>query len=217
MHSYWQNHLQVHNRKIITPCYLSKWDVFIQAVLKRVDRYKDNLSIPNLETQKKTCHYEMYFYIVGVVCIPSSSKGLLENDGGGLCHQSSCNLDLFCALRSKRLIRNSPFILQVLHRDIESRSQLIKTVLEQCSDLDAARSKHRSRRRKGSAAAGETSHKISVSLLSVGKIIEKRWHCLWLRSLEWQCFLEQFTSKQVRLPILFSFIGSKYQDHHQIL
>ena len=30
-------------------------------------------------------------------------------------------------------------------------------------------------------------------LLSVGRVIERRWHCLWLKSLEWQCFLEQLT------------------------
>ena len=27
----------------------------------------------------------------------------------------------------------------------------------------------------------------------VGRSIERRWHCLWLRSLEWQCYLEQLT------------------------
>ena len=30
-------------------------------------------------------------------------------------------------------------------------------------------------------------------LLSIGRVIERRWHCLWLKSLEWQCFLEQLT------------------------
>ena len=32
-----------------------------------------------------------------------------------------------------------------------------------------------------------------AQLLSVGRVIERRWHCLWLKSLEWQCFLEQLT------------------------
>ena len=36
-------------------------------------------------------------------------------------------------------------------------------------------------------------HTKSPRLLSVGRVIERRWHCLWLRSLEWQCFLEQLT------------------------
>ena len=78
---------------------------------------------------------------------------------------------------------------QVLHQDIESHSQLIKTVLLQCAQL-AEKHKKKYKNRERSAA----SHKRISILLSVGKIIEKRWHCLWLRSLEWQCFLEQFTS-----------------------
>ena len=82
-----------------------------------------------------------------------------------------------------------PVVFQNLHRDIESNSQLIKTVLWQCGELDAQRRHSSSCRKKKSTAA----KRISV-LLSVGKIIEERWHCLWLRSLEWQCFLEQFTS-----------------------
>merc|ERR1711993_96324 len=32
-----------------------------------------------------------------------------------------------------------------------------------------------------------------AQLLSIGRVIERRWHCLWLKSLEWQCFLEQLT------------------------
>ena len=81
------------------------------------------------------------------------------------------------------------FYFQVLHQDIESHSQLIKTVLVQCAQL-AEKHKKKYKNRERSAA----SHKRISILLSVGKIIEKRWHCLWLRSLEWQCFLEQFTS-----------------------
>ena len=81
------------------------------------------------------------------------------------------------------------FFFQVLHQDIESHSQLIKTVLVQCAQL-AEKHKKKYKNRERSAA----SHKRISILLSVGKIIEKRWHCLWLRSLEWQCFLEQFTS-----------------------
>ena len=85
---------------------------------------------------------------------------------------------------------NFCFIFQVLHQDIESHSQLIKTVKDQCAQLAEQHRKKYKHRQQNSAI----SHKRISILLSVGKIIEKRWHCLWLRSLEWQCFLEQFTS-----------------------
>ena len=89
---------------------------------------------------------------------------------------------------------------QDLHRDIESHSQLIKTVLWQCGEIDAHRRQRQKRHRKrkstnsSSSSVSQENHRLVSVLLSVGKIIEERWHCLWLRSLEWQCFLEQFTS-----------------------
>ena len=85
------------------------------------------------------------------------------------------------------------FILQNLHQDIESQNERIKTILELCAQVDA-QYKKRLKRRKGTFGTfvPPNPQKCSV-LLSVGKIIEERWHCLWLRSLEWQCFLEQFT------------------------
>ena len=89
---------------------------------------------------------------------------------------------------------------QVLHQDIESHSQLIKTVKDQCAQLAEQHRKKYKHRKQNSAI----SHKRISILLSVGKIIEKRWHCLWLRSLEWQCFLEQFTSCSL-VRILFCY------------
>ena len=89
------------------------------------------------------------------------------------------------------VIHHSFLTFQNLHRDIESHSQLIKTVLYQCGEIDALRRQQRKRLKENQRPAKQ----ISV-LLSVGKILEERWHCLWLRSLEWQCFLEQFTSSK---------------------
>ena len=78
---------------------------------------------------------------------------------------------------------------QNLHQDIESQNERIKTILELCATVDAQYAKRLKRRR----LKPPPSHQKCSVLLSVGKIIEERWHCLWLRSLEWQCFLEQFT------------------------
>ena len=61
--------------------------------------------------------------------------------------------------------------------------------MELCATVDAQYAKRLKRRR----LKPPPSHQKCSVLLSVGKIIEERWHCLWLRSLEWQCFLEQFT------------------------
>ena len=88
-------------------------------------------------------------------------------------------------------------LLQNLHQDIESQNERIKTILELCATVDAQYAKRLKRRR----LKPPPSHQKCSVLLSVGKIIEERWHCLWLRSLEWQCFLEQFTHHNSKLKV----------------
>ena len=90
-------------------------------------------------------------------------------------------------MKDLKQISNFCFTFQNLHQDIEAQNERIKTILELCATVDAQYAKRLKRRRLKPPAK-----KCSV-LQSVGKIIEERWHCIWLRSLEWQCFLEQFT------------------------
>ena len=110
---------------------------------------------------------------------------------------TGCHLVSFLLSMALIFTISLSFSFQDLHRDIESHSQLIKTVLWQCGEIDAHRRQRRlrkfSKKSRQTSPSQELKDRISV-LLSVGKIIEERWHCLWLRSLEWQCFLEQFTS-----------------------
>ncbi|KAL1426194.1 hypothetical protein MTO96_018451 [Rhipicephalus appendiculatus] len=83
---------------------------------------------------------------------------------------------------------------QVLQQQIESRSVLVKSLLRQCEALCAAGGP------PSHAAANQGESATSLQPLfandaqrirRVAANLEKRWHALWLRSLEWQCLLEQ--------------------------
>ena len=61
-------------------------------------------------------------------------------------------------------------ILQALQRDIESHSKIVSAVLKLCERIQ----------KKEDVASNQ--------LLAVN--LERRWHAIWLQSLEWQCRLE---------------------------
>jgi len=64
---------------------------------------------------------------------------------------------------------------QVLQTDIESHGRIVKLVLSLCEDLTL------------NPGLYDLQHAVKVA-----KGLEKRWHHIWLRSLEWQCLLEQW-------------------------
>ena len=64
---------------------------------------------------------------------------------------------------------------QAAHQEIKSHGQTIKSIVSICEQFSS-----RSQQKRASNQ-------------DVGRSIERRWHCLWLRSLEWQCYLEQQT------------------------
>ena len=76
-------------------------------------------------------------------------------------------------------IENSFFcislLLQVLQTDIESHGRIVKLVLSLCEDLTH------------NPGLYDLQH-----ALKVAKGLERRWHQVWLKSLEWQCLLEQW-------------------------
>ena len=106
---------------------------------------------------------------------------------------------------------------QSAHQDIESHAQLIKSVVQLCQEYSEKllQLKKRRRKRKTSAksiespeAAASCPSTVNCSTaaavpacptVTIGQVIEQRWHQLWLRSLEWQCFLEQLAWKSKRL------------------
>ena len=67
----------------------------------------------------------------------------------------------------------TPF--QVLQTDIESHGRIVKLVLSLCEDLTL------------NPGLYDLQHAVKVA-----KGLERRWHHIWLRSLEWQCLLEQW-------------------------
>ena len=66
-------------------------------------------------------------------------------------------------------------VFQVLQTDIESHGRIVKLVLSLCEDLTL------------NPGLYDLQHAVKVA-----KGLERRWHHIWLRSLEWQCLLEQW-------------------------
>ena len=64
---------------------------------------------------------------------------------------------------------------QVLQTDIESHGRIVKLVLGLCEDLAVEPGQY------------DVQHAVKVA-----RGLERRWHGIWLRSLEWQCLLEQW-------------------------
>ncbi|KAL3242299.1 hypothetical protein MRX96_021340 [Rhipicephalus microplus] len=84
---------------------------------------------------------------------------------------------------------------QVLQQQIESRSVLVKSLLRQCEALCAAGGppSHAAGNQGESATSLQPLFANDAQRIRrVAANLEKRWHALWLHSLEWQCLLEQF-------------------------
>merc|ERR1719362_2826258 len=64
---------------------------------------------------------------------------------------------------------------QVLQTDIESHGRIVKLVLGLCQELSQ------------DPGLYDLQHAVKVA-----RSLERRWHHIWLRSLEWQCLLEQW-------------------------
>ena len=72
---------------------------------------------------------------------------------------------------------------QVLQTDIESHGRIVKLVLGLCEELGARPGEY------------DAAHAVKVA---AG--LERRWHHIWLRSLEWQCLLEQLLTSAPGQP-----------------
>ncbi|XP_045482564.1 uncharacterized protein LOC123686458 [Harmonia axyridis] len=112
----------------------------------------------------------------------------------GLCEQDTC-LDLDHEIRclrkwiktmeqalqpldlktkySKTEIEAKALELKVLHRDIENHGKIVGSVVKLCKKSDASCNRANVRR--------------------IANGLERRWHLLFLSSLEWQCYLETLT------------------------
>ncbi|KAJ3639633.1 hypothetical protein Zmor_002979 [Zophobas morio] len=66
--------------------------------------------------------------------------------------------------------------LKVLHRDIENHGKIVSSVVKLCKRPDASCN--------------------TVNVRRIANGLERRWHLLFLRSLEWQCYLESLSKKE---------------------
>lgn len=73
----------------------------------------------------------------------------------------------------------------VLQKEIESRGKSVLAVIKLCERFQWCCSKD------PDSDGGATASKDGAHLLRFASNFERRFHSLWLRSLEWQCFLEQ--------------------------
>ena len=72
-------------------------------------------------------------------------------------------------------------VLQVLQRDIETHGKIVCSVVKLCEKIVRA---------DPSKGHYDTAHAYKVA-----RSLERRWHFLYLRSLEWQCHLETLAGK----------------------
>lgn len=85
---------------------------------------------------------------------------------------------------------NCPFpnqnwsLLQVVQRDVESHGKIVCSVVKLCEKIARA----------DPATLGK-GHYDTAHAHRVARSLERRWHHLYLRSLEWQCHLEALSGK----------------------
>ncbi|XP_076260904.1 klarsicht [Rhynchophorus ferrugineus] len=82
----------------------------------------------------------------------------------------------FRAKYTKTEIETKALELNVLHRDIENHGKIVGSVVKLCKRPDAKCNTANARR--------------------IANGLERRWHLLFLRSLEWQCYLESLSKRQ---------------------
>ena len=80
--------------------------------------------------------------------------------------------------QSSNLMPDPLLFFQELQVDIESHSKIVSAVLKLCERLQS-----------DNRACANEGEKDSLQLVAIN--LERRWHAIWLQSLEWQCRLEE--------------------------
>lgn len=75
------------------------------------------------------------------------------------------------------------FYLQALQREIESHNKIVNAVLKLSERLE-----------RDYQSCGNVGDRHSLQLVALN--LERRWHGIWLQSLEWQCRLEEAISRR---------------------
>ena len=114
-----------------------------------------------------------------------------------------------CVILFQRILKCFNLFFQAAHQEIKSHGQTIKSIVSICEQFSSSCSSSASvSKRSQFYGKGPPQRQSSLVVTpggdnfnnnnclrgeDVGRSIERRWHCLWLRSLEWQCYLEQLT------------------------
>lgn len=119
------------------------------------------------------------------------------------CRKQSINFDLksskslFCMQHIENIWKHLFFFfsLQGFQSDIEGQAPIIRSLLQLCQNYEQTFASQKPKTRSRRLQLIERDNRRFFS--NIGGFIQNRWHHLWLRSLEWQCFLEQLSSQPV--------------------
>ena len=84
--------------------------------------------------------------------------------------------------------------LQAVQRDIESHNKIVNAVLKLSERLAAQGSEKNETGRKSLKVLKEERERDSLQLVALN--LQRRWHGIWLHSLEWQCRLEEALTRR---------------------
>lgn len=85
-------------------------------------------------------------------------------------------------------------LFQILQKDIESRGKVVSLILKWCKSnsskttLKSQRETETERPEEVVIDEGSATRLLNIKKSVIG--LERRWHLLYLRSLEWQCLIE---------------------------
>lgn len=89
------------------------------------------------------------------------------------------------------------FCTQVLQRDIEAHGRIVSSVVKLGDKVFT----HQQQQQQEQEQQRETKQQSSQPLRTV-RLLERRWHLLFLRALEWQCHIETLVSHIRKVTVL---------------
>lgn len=104
-----------------------------------------------------------------------------------------------------RAVRLNRF--QVLQRDIEAHGRIVSSVVKLGDKVFAQQQEQQQQEEQEKEASKEQrEQREPPQALRIARSLERRWHLLFLRALEWQCHIETLVSRissKVSLPLQY--------------
>ncbi|CAH1791757.1 unnamed protein product [Owenia fusiformis] len=169
---------------------------YAKQLMRRYPAMKDEIQLPIQQVNNQWKTIEKAITPGGGKVDTDAMLGDLEQDLNGLrkwLHDVESHLLPMCLSPqwSPEILTEKLKEHQVLQRDIESHSKIVSAVLKLCERLQL-----------NETACENTSERESLQLVAVN--LERRWHAIWLQSLEWQCRLEEaITQRKMKIAGLY--------------